>query len=430
MDQDNYTEISLVDLFAFFVKKFWVLLIGALVGMVLLLSFHYISQNSVKNIEIYEKSVSKYKAELSSLESILANTNLKLDFANEVESVSPIFSDNQVYVSRIIITVDSDIIVQPTDSESGNNPVGQEIKGFWNNLDLSSTVGPDMESDVIRASILFEQAGQSASIRVYGLDRNKTEKDAERIVNAFVSYFDAREHLSVGTKTITTSIASKNEIALIRDQFVADKADLLTIRFDKEAEIKSLKKSAPSKYHLLKNAVIGFLVGGILVAIVLVIVFVSSNPVTCSFSVEKALSIPFLGALFIDNCLLSKLARKIMMERSFRNHDDSLAFLRSSFATKFFTDASSKKSIILMSSVYDAAVEKTANEIKEKLKDNGYDVSFVGNSCENPLTVKALEDSESVILLERQWHSRMLLTRKNKNLASMMNKEILGFIIC
>lgn len=427
MDQDNYTEISLVDIFAYFVKKFWVLLIGALVGMALLLSYHYISSNTAKKEEAYEKSLSKYKVELSSLESTLDNLNLKLDFANDVESTSPFFLNNLIYVSRIMIAVDSNMT---SDSESASNAIGQEISSFWNSLDLAATVGSDLDNDLLKASIIFERAGQSASIRVYSEDKTRAEKYATSIVDAFVSYYDTREHLSVGSKTMTTSVAPKNEIAKIRDQFISDKTALQTKIYDTEAEIKSMKKEAPSKYHPLKNAVIGFFVGGIIVAIILGIGFVSRNPITSSFSAERELGVPFLGALFIDKKPFSKLARKIIGERSFKSNDEAIDYLKSSFASKSFTSSDSKKAITLISSLKEVEVDKKAEEVVSILKEEGFKAAFVGNSSENPLTIKTLENNDSVILLVRQWNSKIQLDKLNKDLVTKMEKKVLGFIIC
>lgn len=427
MDKDNYTVITLLDLVAYFVKKFWVLLVGALVGMVLLLSFHFILSNSTKKVEAFEKDLAKYKAELSSLESTLDNLNLKLDFANEVESTSPIFSNDQIFVSRIMIAVDSKLV---SDSESASNAVRQEISSLWSSLDLASTFGSDLDNDVLKASIIFECVGQSATIRVFAKEKRTAEMYASSLVDVFINYFNSREHLSVGSKSIVTTVATKSEIVTIRDQFISDKTDLQKKAFTTEAEIKALKKEAPSKYHPLKNAVIGFFVGGIIVAVMLAIGFVLRNPVTCSFSIEKNLAIPFLGALFIDNCFLSKLARRIMGERTFKSYDDSAEFLKSNFSTKAFTDARNGKSIVIISSVDGADVEKKENAINDLLKEEGFDVSFIGNSSENPLTIKTIEESGAVILFERQWISRIQLASMNKNTALKMGKKVLGFIVC
>lgn len=426
MDQ-NYTGISLVDLLAYFVKKFWVLLIGALAGMVLLLSYHYISSNSAKSIEEYENNLSKYKAELSSLESTLDNLNMKLEFYNEIESISPIYSSNQIYVSGIMISFDSDVI---STSESGKSIVGQEISRFWNNLDLSSVVGSGLDSDVLKASIIFELSGLLATIRVYDEDKDVAERYATSIVDSFVSYFDGRKSLNLGSKTITTSVASKNEIALIREQIISDKTSLQTELLDTEAKIKTLEGNVPAKYHTKKNAVIGFLIGGVAVAGALGMGFSLHNPVTSSFGIEKTIAVPFLGAIFIDNGFFSKLARRIMVERSFTSLDDSIEYLRNSFSTKSFTAAENKKNISLMSSVDDKYVENIANKVMTLLKEEGYDVTFIGNSSENPLTMKTIENNEAVILLERQWISKMQLLSMNKDLAFKMDKKVLGFIIC
>lgn len=426
MDQ-KYTGISLVDLLAYFVKKFWVLFIGALAGMVLLLSYHYISSNSAKSIEEYEKNLSKYKAELSSLESTLDNLNMKLEFYNEIESISPLYSSNQIYVSGIMISFDSDVI---STSESGKSIVGQEISSFWNNLDLSSVVGSGLDSDVLKASIIFELSGLSATIRVYDEDKDVAERYATSIVDSFVSYFDGRKSLNLGSKTITTSVASKNEIALIREQIISDKTSLQTELYDTEAKIKALEKNVPAKYHTIKNAVIGLLIGGVAVAGALGMGFSLHNPVTSSFGIEKTIAVPFLGAIFIDNGFFSKLARRIMVERSFTSLDDSIEYLRNSFSTKSFTAAENKKNISLMSSVDDKYVENIANKVMTLLKEEGYDVTFIGNSSENPLTMKTIENNEAVILLERQWISKMQLLSMNKDLAFKMDKKVLGFIIC
>ena len=35
-----------------------------------------------------------------------------------------------------------------------NNVVGHEISSFWNNLDLASIVGSDLDNDVFKASVV------------------------------------------------------------------------------------------------------------------------------------------------------------------------------------------------------------------------------------------------------------------------------------
>ena len=64
------------------------------------------------------------------------------------------------------------------------------------------------------------------------------------------------------------------------------------------------------------------------------------------------------------------------------------------------------------------------------LTNAGYESTFIGDSSENPLTVKTVEDCKSVILLERQWYSKIQFAIMNKDLASKMDKKVLGFIIC
>lgn len=427
MNQDN--RISLIDLFAFFIRKFWFLFVGALVGMVLILSGHIILSNTTERIEAYNERLSSFKENLSSLESLRDNYKLNLKLINDVESFSPIFSDGMIFVSKIIITIDSDSVVQ-TNTETGNSIIGHELSSFWSSLDLASTVGSDSDNDILSASIIFEQSGQSASIRVYSEDRDEAEKYAAAIVDAFVSYFDTREHLSIGSKAITTSIASKSAIVSIRDPFVTDKNEFLKKCFDTEVAISTLKKDAPSKYHPLRYAVIGFFVGGVAVAFLLCVIFITRNPFTSSFNVEKELDVPFLGAFFTDNGILSKLSRKTMGERLFKNKDDSVEYLKGCLSSKSFNSADVVNRITLISSLKNDEVDEIADNVKTLLKDVGLESIFLDNSLENPLAIKTIENSGAVILLEKQWISRIALARINKNLASKMNKKVLGFIIC
>ena len=430
MDQYDYIKVSLVDLLAYFVKKFWVLFIGALVGMVLLLSFHYISSNTDKNVEAYEKSLSKYNAELLSREQLLDNLKLRLGFLSEVESNSPFFSDGTIYVSKVSFTVDPSDGVITSNNENGFFDVAPEVTMFWKNMDFSSLVGSNLDNDIEKASIVFVQAGHSVSFSVYSEDKNKAEKYSSSILDAYINYFDGRDYFSLVSKTISTSIASKQEIANIVSNYVAEKTELQTNIFDKEEEIEALKKEVPSKYRPLKTAVIGFFACGVIVAIILGTGFALRNPVTSSFSVEKAIAIPFLGALFIDKGFFARFARKILVERSFRKYDDSLDFLKSSFTTKAFTDAIKTKGITIISSLKDAGVEEKSNEVMELLKEEGYDVTFISDTSENPLAIKTIEEKEAVIFIERQWFSKLQLIIMNKDLAIKMGKNILGFIIC
>ena len=410
MDKDNYTVISLIDLIAYFVKKFMVLLIGALVGTALLLSFKLASSTSSSNQS-----------------GALRILQMQQDFIDEVESNNPVFKEGELFCSKIAINVNSDENVVIDSNGKTLSAIGLEIESFWNNLDVASLVGSTQDSDVLKSAILFKQTGFLTTIVIYSNDRSESERLATAILKEFIALLNSRESSNkISYSSVSTSSASINDVAGMLEQLEAEKTKLQ----DEMAKVVSNANNSISKKQLIKYAVIGFLFGGVVTVLILGIRFISRNPVTNSFDLEKTLSVPFLGAVFIDKGFLSKLARIMIGERQFKSDDEAESFLKGSFSSKAFISTNECKRIAILSSTNGKDIEKRASKVVELLKSFGFEASFIGDSTDNPATIGTLEKSDAVILLDRQWVSKTNLAKVNKSMADAAGKRILGFVIC
>lgn len=430
MEKETYSAISLISLFAYYLKKFWILLIGAIVGVVLVLSVHIVKANSSEGIEAYEKKLASYENKLSVAELSLANYEHELEFLNEVESTSPLFKGEAMYKAVLTFNVNTEGEITILESGEIISRFGQEISAFWKTLDVASLVQSSQDNELLKASMSLVSSGNVAVLSVFSESLETAEQYASVLMDAMESFVKRISGSQGYSSGLSTSTASSSEITEIVKKHTSKKTLLLNEISKTEDTLKDLRNNVPSKYHFLKFGVLGFIAGGVVTVLILGVLFVSRNPLVSSFNTERCLSAIFLGALFINNDLFSRLARKTIGERSFKTEEDAVAYIRNSFESKQFANDLGNKPIVILSSSDDAVVGKKAEVIISVLKEAGYNASYVGNSSENPESILAVEESDAVVLLDRQFVSRTQLVRSNAVLAEKTGKRILGFILC
>lgn len=417
MDQNNSNYvISIADFFAFLVKKFWILLIGALLGTALLLSFNF-----------YSVSRAGDPASNIVAERTIGNLNEKLRLMDEVSKTGLVFVSNDLYCSKFIIVLDP---VNYLDSSSkdrnmtNSNPSADFITIWWRNLDLSSLVHSEEDNDILKWSMTCFVKGTTAGLTVFSDSKDTAERYATLIRDDFSKYFvDSTWEPVIGP--ITTSKASVTDISDYFSVFSKEKASI-------QEEISETSKIIPeaAKPQIAKYSIFGFLLGGFVSIILLSCVFISRNPLASSYSTEYRLSLPFLGACFLDNDFFSKLARRIIGERHFKDKKEESQYLKAHFLDKFFVNSADVKRIVVISSSSARCVSTIAQDVCRTISESGFEVSFIGDSTNSPELNKIIENTDAVVVLEKQWKTKTQLARVNRDIALKHNKKVLGFILC
>ncbi len=430
MEQNNsYSVISIVDLFAYCIKKFWVLFFGAIIGLVLLLSYHVYDANTEKKLEAYDKEVVRYNEKLLAEEQSLGILSDDLQFIDKLYAQNPLFGSGDVYSAKVLFSVDSQKEVRITESGVIVTEIGLRIQKVWDVLDVSSIVGSEIEPDILKTSFFFSSSGLMFEITIYAGTEESANVYANKMLDYFCEFIEGNDGDSLSFKSITVSKASKEDISNRIRKTVSDRTSLLSRIEALEEEIESVQKMKPSKYHFVRYAASGFLLGGILTLLFELISFIAKNPLASSFNSERNLSIPFLGALFISNDFFSRLARRIIGERVFKT-DDAELFFKSIVQSNRFCDSNEIKDISVISSVSAKLVGDTGIKISKILNECGYNAVILTDSVNNPETAKAIDNADGVIILERQWKSRTQIVRSSIKNSNDYGKKVLGFFLC
>lgn len=431
MEQNNsYSVISIVDLFAYCVKKFWVLLFGALIGLVLLLSYHIYDSNTEKKVESYNKEVARYNEKLQAEEQSLRILNDDFQFVVKVYAQNPLFGSGDVYSAVVLFSVDSKKEVKITENGMIVSEIGQRIEKIWDTLDLSLIVGSNVESDVLKTSISFSSNGLMFMIQAYSDSKEVADAYATRVFDYFSSILEEDDENSISFMNASVSKVSKEEINNQIKGIVSRRASIMSQIVKIEDEIKSSKRNSPSKYHFFRFSALGVIAGGLVSLLCVAIGFVSKNPITSSFSMEKNLSMQFLGSMFVDNGVLTKISRRIIGERKFKNDREAEEFIKNTISSKYFCSDDKVRKITVVSSQDQKFIKDAGERISKILNDCGYNAEVLTCSANNPDLANTIENSDAIVLLERQWITKTQLVKSTLTYMNSCGKSVLGFFLC
>ena len=433
---EEYTEISLVDIVALCFRKFVTLLICALIGTALVLGYHIVSANSEKSKAAYEVSLQKYNAQLQAAEDNLEYLQVRKAELLKRNAENPIstYESEPTYRSELVFVVTSD--EEPLVAMDGTRVYNTvvSINSFWNTLDLPHLVDSQSKNEYIRQFIKFENVSVSVNGFVFRITAYSA-RNAEQADNYTQKVYEA---LSDYIKTIsvvkTCTIQSTHNEAYTGSLFIdivnrqlSEIAEIDSKIFEQMDSIKDLKKEAPSQYHYAKYAVIGFLAGGFVSLMVLVVGFVSSNPLTSTEDAKRRIKAPVLGAMFCEKDALNKIARNVMGERVFKDEASAISWLENNLDSSVLPD---KAKVAILYSGKDAKAKQTFEAVNKVFTDKGYSVSFSDEVTVNPNAMTAIQNSDVVVLFEKQWTSKWKNIKAETDLAERYGKKVAGFIIC
>jgi len=187
-----------------------------------------------------------------------------------------------------------------------------------------------------------------------------------------------------------------------------------------------LNRSKPF-YSVAKYAVIGFLAGGFISFMWIVIVFVVSEPVTRSEDSRERLKAPLLGALFPEGSCFERLARKTLGEVHWKDRATALRWFEENLDSTVLPD---KACVAVLYSGNNARVLEAAKEVLAVLGRKGYEASFIADAALNPETNSKVQSCDAVLFFEKQWVSKWKDVCACEQIAKRFNKIVAGFVLC
>ena len=434
MEKSPYTPIvfDLTDILAYLVKKALIIIVVCFLCGFIGVGINYLSSKS-------ETAMEKHRQELDEYNTLLANTKNKLATlqsmrANTIElrendPVLDLSSSEDVFVCKIsfFINAEDDIIV--SDSGLLIYPNQEQMKVYFDSLNLNQILDPNIKSNYLNRLVLFSSQGNNIVINAYNQNKDVASVWAEKVYQELQEFAVAEQGWIIINKT--ESVESYNGLYLVN--LVNEYNDELA-RTDKSIsetmkEVKALEASKPSNLHPLRFFVIGFVLGGGLTVMILLLGHISKNPVTKSFIAEKIIRKPFIGALFSEKKLFDRLARRVIGERIFLSESDKIDFIKNNIRNSFI-DGQKKESVCILCSCDARHVEEQSKNLQSIFSEFGCRSELVVNASTNPNATNAVIRSDAILLLERQWESKWRAVHLSVELAERFDKQIIGFVLC
>lgn len=199
-------------------------------------------------------------------------------------------------------------------------------------------------------------------------------------------------------------------------------------KFENEIEkLEDQLNPAEPSYSIANYAVIGFFAGGFVSLIWIVIVFIAAEPVTRSEDSKARLDAPLLGAVFSENGCFEKLSRKAMGEVCWKDKATALRWFEENLDSTVLPD---KAKVAVLYSGNNAKALEAVKDVLAVLKKKGYEVTFTENAALNPETNAKVQDSDAVLLFEKQWTSKWKYVCACEEIAQRFEKKTAGFVLC
>ena len=428
MRQDDEIVISIIDVFAYLVKKFIIIAVCSFIALALGIGIHYLSANSESSLKKYTKNYSDYEARLSGVSfqlNTMINSRSILE-KQKLEDPSILFNDGR-QITKTTILLSLRYVSDDKNSTNAVNSMTSAIKTFISTIDLASLINSSIDNEYLRPLVDFSGTDGFYSIAVYTDNSVVPDSLPSEIMKSLESFISNRVDFELVEISSTSGLYNGSYFSLMVEEYTNQISTLSDDIILKTEEMEQLEHNPPSRFHFLRFGVLGFLIGGVISVLALVISFIVRDPLTVSFEVENIIKLPFLGAFFSGNGPFDKLARRIIKERRFDNDEMAIKFFQNSI--NVLSNERLKNIVVISSLTGKGGVEKASSTVCNKLSVFGCDAVFVANALNNPETVSHLNDADAVIFVEKQWKSSWKIVNAQKALAARFNKPVIGFVL-
>ena len=434
MEKSHYSPIvfDLTDIIAFLVKKALIIVIVCFLCGAIGVGFNYLSSRSETAMEKFSQELDEYNKTLTNAKNSLDSLQRMRVSTIEAKENDPVLDLNEakdVFVCKISFFISSEEDVIITEYGSIIYPNQEQMRIYYDSLNLSQVLDSDAKSSYLSRLVLYSAQGNNTIITVYGQSKDVAMSWAEKVYQELRAYAEDVQGWKIINRNDVIDSYDGLYIVNMVEEYNNTITELDNKIKDMTKEVKTLLTSRPSNLHPLRFFAIGFILGGGLIVLVLLLSHISRNPVTKSFIAEKIIQKPFIGALFSDKGLFDRLARRVIGERRFQSESDEIDFIRHNIKNSFLSEQKIGSVCILCSSS-EKNVGTKAKTLESILSESGYKTELVVDASTNPNSTDAVIRSDAVLLLESQWKSKWSAVSLSMELAERFDKQIIGFVLC
>lgn len=434
-------ELNLRDLIALCVRKWRVLLICTVIGIILGAAWAGVSHLKAFHVEISEDEIATIETAIAKAEVTLERTKKDLayyeDYVAESAYMNLDWTDYYIYTFQMMPLTDDVVLNGYDDATSLRNAdlLMQQCYAYAVSSDAMEAVCPQLEERYAREmiSVSYDDSRLMMKVVCYG----ETEQAATQLGEAMKAYLNetvlpvVEDGVTAYTLEITYSSCNHMASTDMRDaQNKNDDriAELKTTIETTEIEIEDLNKQLEetaagfSVRSFAKKAIIGAVAGFVLCGVVIVCLFLFGGHIIGNREIKEWTGLAYLGNTAKSRkTIFDKLANVIAGEPAKSDRDERCA-LAASYVAQVMGE---KKSVLLLTT---AKKSKGMKALEEALEGT-CTVTVAGDPNYDFKALERLQNAEAVVLCEVLDTSRSERIDAVIERAKSLDKPILGYVM-
>jgi len=436
--------ISIMDILALLIRKGKQIILIAIVLALLLGTFKGIAMwSSINDVEAVDLRLEEYEQELLKL-------NREIENATQSAQKQQMYIDNSLwmqinpydqYVANIYLAISDvdelalDMIfsIEETPLEYMTRKIGTQYHILWAALDLPVALGlPQYANtmDKYLREVVNVGIPSTGTISISAL--GNSEKEATELAEAAC---DAVLKLAETVKKNSCDHDIQVYNSTVKNQIDMDMASTQMTHYEQldgyndtileaEGAIKKLDSPDSIQVAVIKNMIIGGLIGGVLACVWYCGKSLLQRRLQSSLHGEGALQVSFIGSLAEQKGVFCKIANIFLGERIWKDEEQALEYIIETLKLR-----AEGKTLLLATSLKGQKCVETVQKLQAALSANGLESLCVDDFARNPNGLVLLRKCDVVVLLEAVDETKLAEAVKTISFAEECNKPVLGMIL-
>lgn len=425
----NYVrEIDLKDFFFDLVYSWRSVLVAALIGAVLLGVFQYIKIETTHRAGEQTKEEKQYEIDLQDYKDSIKNTRLSIRTYNQLMKEKNDYLDQSVYMQldsqdewvtykRFFIKMDQavlDALPESAQEDPADYVAAVYVSTLKTGLDdeeMEELLGTGKIEYINELVAVWPDNGSNTvTVQVIGKDKETIEKQLDYFVDRLQTYCAPRAQ-EIGAHTLTpvnedTYSRTDADLSTKQDEInqqLIEWQDALKEQRETLNQLEEKKEpKAPGK-HLIRFAVIGFILGAFLLAGICFVKYVIGGKLHAARELSERYRLPVFGEYAKSRARKpGKGLDKLFEKWEFKHVNTDAEALSDSIAA-LINEKYAGKRVLLTGTLPQAALDNLRNQLLAASSQLNLDVQ--ADFLNNPEAVPAAGSADAVVLVEEKYTS-------------------------
>lgn len=407
-------------------------------------------ENSPEKIEErYKTALENYEVRKKNLQKTLEKQEKSLASKEEYLGKSILFEIDPYnkYIANIVFTFsdidDSAQLFRYPNTAADYLPkkIRSQYFELWKSMDVPKDIGlakySNMEwkylSEIVSVTSL---EGELVSIQAFGV----TASDAEELVGAIFSYFDAhRDVIAAGSAQHSFTLVNQTTKTVIDEGLSTKRENLEKEIEDLKTTIEKTKQSIedltePTREEgysttviikaVVKYAVLGAVLGLFAACAYICCLCVFGSKAASSYQVAHMSTLPYLGSGTVPD-RMERLANRIVGERIWKDQESAISYVVEQI--KILIPAGSQ--ILILSTLPESKAGKAFTALQSVIASAGYGIHTVYDAAHSSETAKEIWQHDKILLGEAVKNSSLIEIKSILDQTQRSGKKASGFFM-